>query len=306
MAVTAQGVREAAATIAGAIEETPCLPSRTLSDATGAEVFLKFENLQFTASFKERGALNKLATLSASERAAGVLAVSAGNHAQAVATREAPGIRATIVMPRFTLHEVERTRVRRRSDSVGDLPAKAAPRAESGSRSHPTTTARDLRPGTVALECLPCARSRGDRRAGGRRRPDLGIAVREGREPRHRDLGVEDGFPAMLRAARRRELRRQHDRQDRWKAGALTLPIVKALAADVLSATARHRAGDRHAARDRRSWSRVRAPPLAALLRHPERFRGARGRGALRRQYRPARSFDIISAAWRAPGVLRG
>src|SRR5512134_3584618 len=112
MAVTAQGVREAAATIAGAIEETPCLPSRTLSDATGAEVFLKFENLQFTASFKERGALNKLAGLSASERAAGVLAVSAGNHAQAVAYHaKRLGIRAVVVMPRFTPQvKVEHTR----------------------------------------------------------------------------------------------------------------------------------------------------------------------------------------------------
>ena len=81
--------------------ETPCVESRTLSQITGAQVFLKFENLQFTASFKERGALNKLLSLSESERRRGVIAMSAGNHAQAVAYHSARlGIPATIVMPR--------------------------------------------------------------------------------------------------------------------------------------------------------------------------------------------------------------
>ncbi len=82
--------------------ETPCLPSRTLSALVGCEVFLKFENLQFTASFKERGALNKIAQLTDEERKRGVLAVSAGNHAQGVAYHaQRLGIPATIVMPRF-------------------------------------------------------------------------------------------------------------------------------------------------------------------------------------------------------------
>ncbi len=94
-------VRAAASRIAGAVEKTPCLHSRTLSRLTGAEIFLKFENLQFTASFKERGALNKLASLSAEERRRGVIAMSAGNHAQAVAYHAARlGIPAAIVMPR--------------------------------------------------------------------------------------------------------------------------------------------------------------------------------------------------------------
>ena len=83
--LTADAVRAAAARLRGQVLETPCLPSRTLSAITGCEVYLKFENLQFTASFKERGALNKLAQLTAEERARGVLAVSAGNHAQGVA-----------------------------------------------------------------------------------------------------------------------------------------------------------------------------------------------------------------------------
>jgi threonine dehydratase len=80
-----EDIRAAAARIDGALERTPFLPSQTLSRLTGCELHLKFENLQFTASFKERGALNKLLSLSAAERKRGVIAMSAGNHAQAVA-----------------------------------------------------------------------------------------------------------------------------------------------------------------------------------------------------------------------------
>jgi threonine dehydratase len=83
-----------------------------LSDITGAQVFLKFENLQFTSSFKERGACNKLAQLTPQERLRGVIAMSAGNHAQGVAYHaQRLGVRAVIVMPRFTPSvKVERTR----------------------------------------------------------------------------------------------------------------------------------------------------------------------------------------------------
>ena len=99
--ISLEDIRSAAARLAGAIEHTPCLHSRTLSRLTGAEIFLKFENLQFTASFKERGALNKLLSLSAAERSRGVIAMSAGNHAQAVAYHAARlGIPALIVMPK--------------------------------------------------------------------------------------------------------------------------------------------------------------------------------------------------------------
>jgi threonine dehydratase len=99
--VNLDDIRAAAQRIAGALEPTPCVHSRTLSRLTGAEVFLKFENLQFTASFKERGALNKLLSLSEADRRRGVIAMSAGNHAQAVAYHAARlGIPATIVMPR--------------------------------------------------------------------------------------------------------------------------------------------------------------------------------------------------------------
>ncbi len=92
----------AAAAIAGSVIRTPCLHSRTLSELTGAEVWIKFENLQFTAAYKERGALNKLLTLNAEQRARGVIAASAGNHAQGLAYHaKRLGIPATIVMPRF-------------------------------------------------------------------------------------------------------------------------------------------------------------------------------------------------------------
>src|SRR5947207_7564146 len=96
-----EDIRGAAARIEGAVERTPFLPSRTLSRLTGCELYLKFENLQFTASFKERGALNKLLSLSDAERKRGVIAMSAGNHAQAVAYHAARlGIPAVIVMPK--------------------------------------------------------------------------------------------------------------------------------------------------------------------------------------------------------------
>ncbi|MDH0736032.1 threonine ammonia-lyase [Achromobacter spanius] len=87
----------------GQVLKTPFTLSRTLSDIFGAEIWLKFENLQFTASFKERGALNRMLTLTAEERAKGVIAVSAGNHAQGVAYHaQRMGVPAVIVMPRFT------------------------------------------------------------------------------------------------------------------------------------------------------------------------------------------------------------
>jgi threonine dehydratase len=110
--VTAEDVRRAAARIAGGVVRTPCLVSQTLSEIAGAEVVLKFENLQFTASFKERGALNKLLDLAPDERARGVIAMSAGNHAQAVARHAGRlGIGATLVMPRYTPNvKVEQTR----------------------------------------------------------------------------------------------------------------------------------------------------------------------------------------------------
>jgi threonine dehydratase len=100
---TIDDIRAAAKRIEGAVVHTPMLMSRTLSEIIGAEVWLKFENLQFTAAYKERGALNKLLQLSDDERKRGVIAASAGNHSQAVAYHaKRLNIPATIVMPTGT------------------------------------------------------------------------------------------------------------------------------------------------------------------------------------------------------------
>src|SRR5687767_8302565 len=97
---TVDDIRAAAERIKGAVIRTPMMKSRTLSEIADVEVWLKFENLQFTAAYKERGALNKLLQLNAEERARGVVAASAGNHAQAVAYHgKRLGIPVTIVMP---------------------------------------------------------------------------------------------------------------------------------------------------------------------------------------------------------------
>ncbi|MDT9597963.1 threonine ammonia-lyase [Sphingosinicella rhizophila] len=99
-AVTLSDVQAAARRIEGAVVRTPTQLSRTLSDATGASVYVKFENLQFTAAYKERGALNRLLLMDEAVRARGVIAASAGNHAQAVAYHGARlGVPVTIVMP---------------------------------------------------------------------------------------------------------------------------------------------------------------------------------------------------------------
>src|SRR3954465_1405695 len=100
---TIDDIRAARERIDGNVVRTPMLVSQTLSEIIGAEIWLKFENLQFTAAYKERGALNKLLQLTAEERARGVIAASAGNHAQAVAYHaKRLGIPATIVMPEST------------------------------------------------------------------------------------------------------------------------------------------------------------------------------------------------------------
>ncbi|MGI8841356.1 MAG: threonine ammonia-lyase [Caulobacteraceae bacterium] len=112
MTLALADIQDAAARIAGHVERTACRHSRTLSQITGAEVWVKFENLQFTASFKERGALNKLSQLTEEEKRRGVIASSAGNHAQGLAyNAQRLGIPVTIVMPHGTPYvKVHQTR----------------------------------------------------------------------------------------------------------------------------------------------------------------------------------------------------
>ena len=164
MPVSLEDIRAAAGRIAGAVERTPCLRSRTLSQLTGAEVWLKFENLQFTASFKERGALNKLLSLEAAALRRGVIAMSAGNHAQGVAYHAARlGVRAVIVMPRGTPNnKVHSTQVLGAEVVLeGDTLAEAARHArelearEGLAFIHPYDDAAIIAgQGTVALEML--------------------------------------------------------------------------------------------------------------------------------------------------------
>lgn len=164
-AVTFADIEAAAARLRGQVLDTPCVESLTLGQIVGARVFLKFENLQFTASFKERGALNKLAALVESgEPIKGVIAASAGNHAQGVAHHaQRLGLRAVIVMPQHTpTVKVERTRgfgaeVVLHGETFDDARERAvALAAEQGLRFvHPFDDPRVIAgQGTIALEML--------------------------------------------------------------------------------------------------------------------------------------------------------
>lgn len=172
--VTAEDVAAAAERIRGAVVETPFPPSRTLSEIAGAEIVLKFENFQYTASFKERGARNFLLGLDAAQRAKGVVAASAGNHAQGVAHHaRLLGIDATIVMPENTPF----TKITRTETLGAHVVLTGATLTEATAEAHEraTRTGATLVPafddpaiiagqGTVALEMLAA-------------RPDLEVLV---------------------------------------------------------------------------------------------------------------------------------
>jgi threonine dehydratase len=157
-------VQDAALRISGRVLRTPALRSDAVSRATGASVVLKLDNLQATGAFKERGAANRLAMLSAAERAAGVIAMSAGNHAQAVARHaHLLGIDAVIVMPTHTpATKVTRTaawgaRVVLHGETLAQAAAHAAALAEAEARVfiHPYDDPAVIAgQGTLALELL--------------------------------------------------------------------------------------------------------------------------------------------------------
>ncbi len=167
MTVIFDDVEAAAATIADRVIETPTVYSPKLSEMLGTHIRLKLENLHYTASFKERGALNCLLGLTESERLAGVIAMSAGNHAQAVARHaQALGIAATIVMPRNTpFQKVANTEALGAAVALeGNDLAEAAVFADEEARTrglaliHPYEDARVIAgQGTVALEMLKAA-----------------------------------------------------------------------------------------------------------------------------------------------------
>ena len=157
-------IEQAAERIAGQVLRTPMLPCPAISRLTGADVVLKLDNLQVTGAFKERGAANRLASLSADERARGVIAMSAGNHAQAVARHASLlGVAATIVMPKFT----PSTKVTRTAAWGANVVMVGETLAESAAHAHQLAAERSLvfihpyddpsiiaGQGTLALEML--------------------------------------------------------------------------------------------------------------------------------------------------------
>jgi threonine dehydratase len=295
VAVTLERIRAAADEVRGAVVETPCVQSRTLSEATGCQVFLKLESLQFTASFKERGALVKLLSLSDAERRRGVVAVSAGNHAQAVAYHATRlGIPATVVMPRFTANvKVENTRVLGarvllKGESLEEASAFAheIERAEQKSFVHPYDDEDIIRgQGTIALEML-AAEPHLDVLVvpvgGGGLIAGNAIAAR-GIRPEIEVLGVQTAhFPSMVQALEGRPIECGPFTIAEGIAvkqpGELTLPIVREHVGEILiveeldleeavlllleiEKTVVEAAG---------------AAGLAALLAHRERFAGRR------------------------------
>jgi threonine dehydratase len=162
--VTLDDVKAAARATAGALVRTPTRHSQTLSHIAGCEVYLKFENRQFTASFKERGALNRLLALSPAEKTRGVAAMSAGNHAQGVAYHAGRlSIPATIVMPLATpFTKVKHTRdfgarviLQGRDLNEADVAARAIAEGQGLTFIHPYDDAKVIAgQGTVALEML--------------------------------------------------------------------------------------------------------------------------------------------------------
>jgi threonine dehydratase len=295
LSVTLADIEAARRVIAGHVLRTPMLPAPRLSALTGAEVLVKYENLQVTNSFKERGARAKLASLTADERARGVIAMSAGNHAQAVAYHAAAlGIAATIVMPVTTpFVKVAATKehgalVLLDGESISDAQARAE--AEARERGliwvHPYDDAHVIAgQGTIALEMLEEA-------------PDLdtlvipigggglisGIATAAlAIKPSIEIVGVESAlYPSFWNAI--------HGAQRPFggptlaegiavkNVGALTLPIVRALVRDIVLVDEEHieRAVNAFLTLQKAMAEGAGAAGLAAMLAEPARFTGKR------------------------------
>jgi threonine dehydratase len=293
--ISLDDIERAARTIAGKVLRTPLMPAPRLSELTGAQVLVKHENMHPTGSFKERGALNRLSALSADERRRGVIAMSAGNHAQAVAYHAARlGIPATIVMPVTTpLVKVENTRshgarVVLEGETLADSGehALAVAGRESLVLVHPYDDAAVMAgQGTVALEMLAEA-------------PELevlvvpigggglisGIAVAaKAKKPDIEVIGVEAAlYPSFVNAIRGEDAPIGGPTLAEGIAvksvGRLTLPIVRALVSDILLVDEVHieRAVAAYATLQRTMAEGAGAAGLAAMLSRPELFKGRR------------------------------
>jgi threonine dehydratase len=295
--VSLADVRRAAAAIADAVAETPLVPAPSLSAAAGCEVWLKLETQHPTGSFKERGALNKLLLLNANERGAGVVALSAGNHAQGVAYHASRlGIPATIVMPEGTpFTKIDRTEALGATVILkGDGLVTARHACDALARDkglvpiHPYDDPAVIAgQGTIALEILT-------------ERPDLdmlvvpigggglisGIAIAaKALKPAIEIVGVQSAlYPAMVDALRGET----HDMETAAatlaegiavkEPGKLTRRIVAALVGDILLADdSQIEAAIEHLVdREKLVAEGAGAAGVAALLANPERFRGKR------------------------------
>ena len=293
MTVTLADIEAARRTIGAQVLPTPMLPAPKLSALTGAQVWVKYENLQVTNSFKERGAVNKLAALSAAERKRGVIAMSAGNHAQAVAYHARRlGIPATIVMP-VTTPFVKVAATEAYGATVvlhGETITEAQERAEglAAERSlvwvHPYDDPHVIAgQGTIALEMLESA-------------PELGVLVipiggggliagnavaARGVKSSIEIVGVECAlYPSMFNALKGESRAVGGPTLAEGIAvknvGELTQPIVRALVSDVLLVEEAHleRAVNAFLTLQKTMAEGAGAAGLAALLANPERFKG--------------------------------
>jgi len=295
MSVSIADIEAADRLLEGRIVRTPFLRSDTLSAISGAELFLKFENRQYTASFKDRGACVRLADLDETERRAGVIALSAGNHAQGVAYHAGRiGAPATIVMPEATPFAKVRAaeflgaRVILKGESISESEAFVRERAAAEGLTfvHPYDDARIVAgQGTAGLEML---------RAG----PELdvlvapiggggliaGIAVAaRAVSPRTRVVGVEaSSYPSMHHALRGLPAPPGGPTIAEGIAvkrpGAVTLPLVRDLVEDILlvDEAAMEEGVQLLAEIEKTVAEGAGAAALAAVLTHPERFRGKR------------------------------
>jgi threonine dehydratase len=293
--ITLADIEAARRAIDGHVLRTPMLPAPKLSALAGAEIHVKYENLQVTNSFKERGARVKLASLSAAERARGVIAMSAGNHAQAVAYHAAAlGIAATVVMPETTpFVKVAATRgygaqVLLEGETISEAQARAETEAQARGLIwvHPYDDERVIAgQGTIALEMLED-------------RPDLdtlvipigggglisGIATAaKAINPTIEIVGVESAlYPSMWNAihSETRPLGGATLAEGIAvkNVGALTLPIIRALVRDIVLVSEEHieRAVNAYLTLQKTMAEGAGAAGLAAMLAEPKRFVGRR------------------------------
>ncbi len=291
--VTIDDIHAAHARIADAVVRTPTMHSRTLSEITGAEVYLKFENLQFTAAYKERGALNTLLLMPPEQRARGVIAASAGNHAQALAYHgRRLGIPVTIVMPaptpavKVTQTEGHGARVVLYGERFDDAFARALQIIEEEGQTlvHPFDNVHVIAgAGTVAVEMLadqPAIDTFVVPIGGGGLLSGMAIAARALR-PGMLVVGAQaDLYPSMYCHVTGEDLPSSGDTIAEGIAvkepGKITSAIVAEIVDDIVLTPERdiERAVSLLVQVEKSVVEGAGAAGLAAVLTHPERFRG--------------------------------